>query len=438
VADHSIRLVVADDLRRSRLTVFFRLLLAIPHFIWLFLWGIAVFFAAIAGWFATLFAGRLPGALHRFLAAYVRYWTHVYAYLYLAANPFPGFTGEPGRYPVDVQIEPPTRQNRWKVGFRILLVLPAAILASVLAGAFGGGGGGGGGARDDFGAADAVGFAPWGGLVAFVVAFLAWFAILARGRAPSGFRDLLVAMLRYSAQVNGYLLLLSDRYPNSDLYALGALWPERPLAVRLVLADDLRRSRLTVFFRLLLALPHVVWVTLWGIAASVVVVLNWFVTLVAGRPLLGFHRFLTAFVRYQAHLLAFVSLAANPFPGFTGAPGYPLDLEIDEPLPQRRLVTLFRIFLAVPAYFVLYALTIALYIAAFLGWFASLATGRMPPGLRSICAHVIHYQAQFYAYVYVLTERYPYSGPVTGTEPPEEAVEPEVAPAWPPAASEAA
>ena len=45
---------VDDDLRRSRLTVFFRLLLAIPHFVWLLLWGIVAFFAAIANWFATL------------------------------------------------------------------------------------------------------------------------------------------------------------------------------------------------------------------------------------------------------------------------------------------------------------------------------------------------------------------------------------------------
>lgn len=33
--EHAVTLVVTDDLRRSRLTVFFRLLLGIPHFIWL-------------------------------------------------------------------------------------------------------------------------------------------------------------------------------------------------------------------------------------------------------------------------------------------------------------------------------------------------------------------------------------------------------------------
>jgi len=35
------------------------------------------------------------------------------------------------------------------------------------------------------------------------------------GRMPVGLRNLGVFALRYSAQVNGYLLLLTDRYPFS-------------------------------------------------------------------------------------------------------------------------------------------------------------------------------------------------------------------------------
>ena len=77
----------------------------------------------------------LPGArraaLHRFLAAYVKYATHVYAYLFLAAEPLPGFDGRPG-YPVDVEIAPPARQNRWTVGFRLVLAIPALLLAASL------------------------------------------------------------------------------------------------------------------------------------------------------------------------------------------------------------------------------------------------------------------------------------------------------------------
>ena len=119
------RITVDDDLRRSRLTVFFRLLLAIPHLIWFVLWSIAVFFAAIATWFAALVTGRAPQGLHNFLSAYVRYATHLDAYLSLTANPYPGFTGEPG-YPVDVEIPGPEPQSRWKIALQTAARDPSA------------------------------------------------------------------------------------------------------------------------------------------------------------------------------------------------------------------------------------------------------------------------------------------------------------------------
>ena len=93
---HPIQIVVTDDLERSRLTVFFRLLLAIPHFIWLALWGIAVWFAVVAAWFVGIFTGRIPDGLHGFIATYLRYVTHVNAYFSIAADPFPAFNGMPG------------------------------------------------------------------------------------------------------------------------------------------------------------------------------------------------------------------------------------------------------------------------------------------------------------------------------------------------------
>src|SRR5438105_3144924 len=168
------RIIVTDDLRRSRLTVFFRLLLAIPHLVWLALWTVAAFLAAIGNWFATLAVGRSPSPLYRFLAAYVRYSTHVNAFLLLAANPFPGFTGAAGSYPIDVEIAPPAPQHRLKTLFRLVLAVPAFLLA----GALRGGGIGfqrGGGARYATGVAGSnVSF----GLLLGAVAFLTWFAAL--------------------------------------------------------------------------------------------------------------------------------------------------------------------------------------------------------------------------------------------------------------------
>ena len=244
---HPIRVVVTDDLQRWRLTVFFRWLLAIPLVIWLVVWSIGAFFAAIVNWFITLVRGRSPLSLHDFFASYIRFTTHLHAYFFFAADPYPSFTGKPG-YPVDVEIDPPERQNRWKTLFRIVLVIPAAILAGTLVGAPGGGGNSS--SYNDqssssnsweYGATFASGF--------FVLSVLVWFASLARGRAPHGMRDLFAYGLRYAAQTWGYFFLLTDTYPNSDPAEPAADAPEEPRPVRLNVDDDLRRSRLTVFFR---------------------------------------------------------------------------------------------------------------------------------------------------------------------------------------------
>jgi Domain of unknown function (DUF4389) len=188
---------------------------------------------------------------------------------------------------------------------------------------------------------------------------------------------------------------------------------QHPDPISLTVTDDLRRSRLTVFFRLLLAIPHFVWWSLWSIAAAVVALLTWICALVTGRPPRAFHRFLGAFIRYQTHLGGFVCLVANPFPGFLGARGsYPVDLETPtEPEQQKRLVTLFRIILAIPALILERALTYLLFVIAFLGWFASLIRGRMPVGFRDLGAYVLRYSGQLNGYVLFQTARYPHSSP---------------------------
>lgn len=436
MAAHPVRLVVSDDLRRSRLTVFFRLLLAIPHLVWLVLWTVAAFFAAIATWLATLVVGRPPRGLHGFLSAYVRYATHVWSYLFLAANPYPSFTGERG-YPVDVELPEPAPQARWKTLLRLPLALPALLLAATL-GSIGGGGGGGGG-RPQAGDGDKWGFAFSGvGGVAAVCALLGWFAILALGRMPNGLRDLAAYSVGYTAQAWSYLLLLTDRYPNSDPEKLGPGWRLPEHAVRLELTDDGRRSRLTVFFRLLLSLPHLVWLVLWAVPAFLAALANGVVALIRGRSADPLHRFLAAYIRYATHVGAFLLLVANPFPGFTGTPGYPADVAVDPPARQSRWKTFFRILLVIPALVVSGALAGAAVAAAFLGWFASLVTGRMPDGLRKLGALALRYTAQTNAYAFVVTDRYPYAAPALRPPPeepaPELELEPETAPSPPPRA----
>lgn len=412
------RIIVTDDLRRSRVTVFFRLLLFIPHLVWLALWSFVAAIVAIVNWVATLVTGTPPAALYEFLSAYLRYTVHANAFLVLAANPFPGFTGKPGTYPIDVEIAPRERQPRLTTLFRLILAIPVFLVASVVHGSAGGAASG----SRTSGVAALVNVATagvWLGGMLFVLAFLGWFAALVGGRMPPGLRNALAWGLGYSAQVTAYTLVLTARYPNTDPGATGVLGVPPPHPIRVSIEDDLRRSRVTVFFRLFLFIPHYVWLALWGIAVELAVLVSWVVALVIGRVPAPLHRFVAAYLRYQTHVFAFVTLMANPFPGFLGRPGsYPIDLEIDGPERQHRLKTLFRIFLAFPAFLVSYSLTVLLLVVTFLAWFAALGTGRMPTGFRNVGAWALRYNAQLNGYLYLLTDRYPYSGPEFAADDP--------------------
>lgn len=391
---HPVTLRVRDDLQRDRVTVFFRLLLAFPHYVWLFFWGLGALVGAFVNWIVTLVRGISPRPLHDFLVAYLRYAIQVGAYLNLIAHPYPPFSASDD-YPVDATVAPPARQNRWLVGFRLVLAIPALLLAGALTGSFG----------------ELHGGYRAGGLL-LTVAFLGWFASLVRARMPRGLRDAGAYALAYSAQLTAYLFVLTDRYPNSDPFAALENLPPREHPVALDVDDDLRRSRLTVFFRLPLAIPHIVWLYLWTVLALLAALANWVATLVAGRSPQALHRFLAAFLRYQTHVSAFLTLTANPFPGFTGKPGtYPVELRVAERAPQNRWTVGFRLLLAIPALLVGGAYNGLLVTVAVLGWFAALARGSMPLGLRNAAALSLRYGQQMNAYLFLVTGSYPYSGP---------------------------
>lgn len=398
--DRAVRLTVRDpSLERNRWTVGFRLILAIPHFLWLAGWFSLAVLVSIAQWIATLIQRTPSRDLHRFLAAYVRYASHLAAYLTLSADPYPGFTGRPGSYPVDVEIPDPEPQDRWVTGFRFFLALPAIALADTLMG-FGSTGSGGG-------------YAAAG--VAATAAFLGWFYCLAHGRMAEGLRNAAVYGIGYTVQVYGYLFFFTQRYPNSDpaSYEFANVYRADP--IRLNVVDDQRRSRLTTFFRLLLAIPHLVWLLLWGIAAFFAAIANAVATVIRGTPPQGLHNFLRSYLRYQIHVTAYLLLVANPFPGFTGRPGsYPVDVEIEGPERQNRWVTGFRLFMAIPALLMASALSAAGWLAALFMWFHGLFRAEVPRGLRNLGAYNLRYQAQTYGYLYILTDRYPYSGPAAG------------------------
>jgi hypothetical protein len=412
---HPVRLVVEDDLERNRLTVFLRLILAIPHLIWIAIWTIWIVLVVFVNWFVTLATGRPAKRLHGWTCSYVRYGTHLNAYLYLVGNPYPGFMGEEGEYPIDLRLPGVERQRRWKTLFRIFLAIPGLLLASALGGGF---------SSTSFSRSGNSAYSAAGGrgALSLTCAVLGWFASIARGRMPKGLRDASAYGIGYGAQTAAYVLLITDRYPDADPRAmLDALDRPPEHVVRLVGdADDLRFSRLTVFFRLPLAVPHLIWLLLWGVAAFFAAIANWFVTLFRGTPARRLHAFLARFVRYQLHVYAFLYLVGNPFPGFDGAAGrYPIDLVLPGPERQSRWKTGFRLFLAIPALLVGTALGYGLGVAALLTWFVALIRGAAPWGLRNYSAYSLRYQAQANAYLALLTDAYPHASPLEGAPEPQ-------------------
>jgi 2-(1,2-epoxy-1,2-dihydrophenyl)acetyl-CoA isomerase len=181
---HPVRIVVTDDLRRWRLTAALRGVLVLPHLAVLAAWWTVASLLWIAIWVPTLIRGEAPRGLHAWFERLVRYDAHVCAYWFLVADPFPGFRGWRGTYPIDVAVAGPVPQRRWTVALRPLLALPALVFAFVLL------------------------------VVASAVAFVAWFPAAAAARTPRGMRDLMAYCLRYQAQTFAYLALLTSRYPS--------------------------------------------------------------------------------------------------------------------------------------------------------------------------------------------------------------------------------
>jgi len=170
---------------RSRLTTFFRLILAIPHLIWVTLYGIAAGVVVLIAWFAILITGRYPQGMWTFVVGYQRYSARVNAYVWLIADAFPPF-GAGGTYTAELTVEPQERHSRLTTFFRVLLAIPAAILAYLLA------------------------------LAGRVVGFIQWLVIIVMGSCPDGLHDFQAMVQRFTLRTYCYLALVTDRYPNFE------------------------------------------------------------------------------------------------------------------------------------------------------------------------------------------------------------------------------
>jgi hypothetical protein len=169
---------------QGRATVLFRAILAIPQLICLYFVRQVAGLILITAWFAALFTGRLPDYAVSFLGGFQRWEVRTYAYLLLLTDTYPPFGFLDDDYPVFVTISP-GRVNRAAVLFRLLLVFPAWVVATIL----------------------------WYGLGPILM-IPAWLIVLVRGRMPQPLYEAIAASLRYWARVKAYWYMLTGVYPD--------------------------------------------------------------------------------------------------------------------------------------------------------------------------------------------------------------------------------
>ncbi len=175
---------------RNRVSVFFRMFLAIPVSVVLYFYGIAVWFTSLIAWFAILLTGRYPQGLYRFADGYMRLTADAYGYMFLLTDEFPPFSGHSEKaagYPIQYGAVRPSESNRLTVAFRAILAIPIVIFA---------------------------------GLLIYIVEFIAlvaWFAILFTGRFPDSMLSISQGVIRSVMRAHSYAFLLVDQYPPFSL-----------------------------------------------------------------------------------------------------------------------------------------------------------------------------------------------------------------------------
>jgi hypothetical protein len=165
-------------------------LLAIPHFVVLYVLGLVSQVVGLVSWVLILFTGALPVGLANLQVMYIRYSSRTATFAAFLREEYPPFTFEttpndPGDDPrVRVDIKPKLdSRNRLTCALRIIWVIPAVVVAAVL------------------------------GVAAFVGVVIAFFAVLFTGKWPDGIRDFVIKVFRFNLRVQAYFLLLTDEYP---------------------------------------------------------------------------------------------------------------------------------------------------------------------------------------------------------------------------------
>lgn len=211
----------------------------------------------------------------------------------------------PEPYPVSVHIQPALQdRNRLTTFFRFFLAIPhILIVGGPTALAMTGGFSGGGESHMSWGS---------GGLlsaVLFLTSIIAWFAILFTGRFPNDLWRLAAFYMRWRVRAVAYLMLLRDEYPP---------FGDGPYPTDVVLPKpEGDRDRLTVAFRVILVIPHIIAICLLSVVWAFTTTIAWLMILFTGRYPETLYGFALGMLAWTMRVEAYLLLLRDEYPPFT-------------------------------------------------------------------------------------------------------------------------
>ena len=204
-------------------------------------------------------------------------------------------------YPVSVSVEPSlTNRNRLTTAFRLILAIPHLILV---------GGIGLGVASHGNGRTTIGGEGGLLGAVAIFLAIVSWFTIVFAATHIVGIRQFTSFYLRWRVRALAYFMLLEDVYPP---------FGDGPYPASIEIADPAGpRDRVTVGFRLLLVIPHVIVLLFVLLAWGCTTIAAWFVILFTGNYPRGLYEFGVGALRWRLRVETYLLLMVDEYPPFS-------------------------------------------------------------------------------------------------------------------------
>jgi hypothetical protein len=189
-------------------------------------------------------------------------------------------------YPATFSFDPPERVANWRAIANLFMAIPHLIVLYLL------------------------------GIMSQAIGLLSWLLILFTGKVPEGFVGLQAMYVRYAVRTYTYVAFMREEYPPFSFESTAADPGDDP-RVRVDFTPQLDgRNRLTVFFRIILVIPHIVLLAVLGIGAWVVGVIAFFAVLFTGRWPDGLRDFVLKVMRWGLRLQSYYLLLNDVYPPF--------------------------------------------------------------------------------------------------------------------------